>query len=115
MDTITLEDLKYYYPLTHRDVCQHGTKFFLNPKTVNIRTFLERNGYSICVTNILDTEKYVPSVVYRGSEVGNNRKSRTNPYDFEPVTIKKAMELALFHALKDYEENCKYYICVNGK
>lgn len=112
VDSIKLENLKYFCPLTHKAVVEQNKFYTLKDTAVNIRTFLERNGYSICVTNLINTEKYVPSVVYHGSHVGNARKHRTNPNDFEPVSLDKAKELALMYALKDFEDN---YFLMNGK
>lgn len=104
VDSIKLEDLRYFCPLTHKAVVEQNKFYTLKSDSVNIRAFMERNGYSICVKNLVDTEKYVPSVVYHGSHVGNDRKFRTNPNDFEPVS--KAKQFALIHAMKDFEDNC---------
>lgn len=112
IDLMKLEDLKYFCPLTHKAVVEQNKFYTLKPDSVNIRTFLERNGYSICCPNVIGTDKHVPSVVFFGHEVGIDRKYRTNPYDFEPVSMDKAKQFALIHALKDFEDN--YYL-VNRK
>lgn len=102
MKTIKEERLQNEYELTWKEISEQKVKYFLPNKEVKVRGFLEDNGYSICVDSTDDGKKYKPRFVFHGGEVGEERKHYSD--DFGLYSLKKAEEIALMQALKDFEE-----------
>ena len=104
MDKIKIDDLKRDFPKTWEAINTDKNSSYIVLNQVNIRRFLERNGYSICCLPLLHSSKAIPQIVYRGSEVGKDGFFRVN--DFEPMTMSKAKKTGLMFALRDFEKQC---------
>ncbi len=102
MNTIKMKNLKSDFELTWEVINKHGVKYVAPKNEIYIRKFLESNGYSICVDSSVIHDKYKPRFVFHGREVGVDRKFISD--DYEWCTLKKAEEIALKSALKDFEE-----------
>lgn len=104
MDTINVKELKLNFPKTWEALNTDRFRGHIRSKSVvNIRKFLERNGYSICCDILLDSEKWLPTIVFHGREVGSDRYFYMN--DFNPVSLTKAQKIGLMYALRDFEQN----------
>ena len=102
MDTIFVEKLKLEYPLTWGEIAKLGSVYIDSNKRVKIRSFLERNGYSICVDANQHSELYKPRFVFHGREVDSTRYIYSDNYNW--CKLEKAMEIGLLAALHDFEE-----------